>query len=69
MSGKENSQPSAVALGHLIKRIEDDATLDADIRAAVLADLTSQSPAAFTSLKKILSGTGQDDEADEPQSQ
>ena len=67
LNGEDYSQPSDVALERLKKRIEVDATLDAEVREAILTDLASDSPAAFASLKKLLSGKVQDNEADEPQ--
>ena len=69
MSGEDYSQPSKVALDRLRKRNEDDDALDAEVRAAVLADLASDTPAVFASLRKLLSGKVQDNDPDEAQGQ
>lgn len=59
----ESISPSKIALGELLKRAQDDSSLPADIKAAVLADLDSQAPAALEQLRAVLGKNGTEDAA------
>lgn len=63
-SDKEESiSPSKIALGELLKRVQDDSALVADIKAAFVADLESEVPAALGHLGAVLGKKSSEDAA------
>lgn len=61
---KEGSiSPSKIALGELLKRVQEDSALGADIKAAFVADLESEVPPTLGHLKALLGKKGSEDAA------
>jgi hypothetical protein len=59
---KSANSPSQLALAELQKRVEADADLAADIKAAFLEDLKGAAPTALVHLRAVL-GNGKNDGA------
>lgn len=60
---EESISPSKIAMGELLKRIHEDAALAADMKAAFIADLESETPAALGSLRATLGKKDSEDAA------
>lgn len=57
---ESSTPPSKIALGELLKRVQDDSALVADIKDAFVADLESESPSTLAHLKAAIAKEASD---------